>query len=566
MRIQSPIKNKTLPRASLVEHTSIPDGVECFGGAILSKAWKIRNDGRTPWPKGTSLLHIGGAIQPTAAITRVPLAGPGEIVKVTTCALAPTTSGYQTGSFQLCDPNNRKFGPVLEIAVTVRDLEEEEERSELEEGELPEEEQEYTINDFVSAGSHESIQIPPSALRFGVKVGEGSFGEVFEGTLYGGPVAIKRLKVHTNQAIEDFDHEIEVMKQLRHPNIVQFLGAVYEKPYYCIVTELLPNGSLQDLVTGYTEAGRYIPEVRVLDIAKQIAQGMACLHHKGIIHRDLKTANILVGPQKQLKIADLGLAHIKQTAPHYTGFYGQFGTPCYMAPEVILDQSYSFGADVFSFGIIICELLTGEYPYDNTSYVNMSWDTFDKAIVQGVRPPIPSTTSAPLKELIEQCWQPSEEARPSVDEILERLSQMQQEYVEKEDDILDGLTEEGQRLVEERDNRIVELEQELHEALATVERLTAALADQSDANKTLRHSLSQCDEQRRRYKEDRRKLKKELKGMGKQLKESMLEGVTRQLEDLDVGRRSPLRLKEEIKSPRGTELQKLKQHVVSLRV
>jgi len=176
-------------------------------------------------------------------------------------------------------------------------------------------------------------------IKWGVKIGQGSFGEVYKGTLWGQDVAVKRLRLKrlNKSDIEDFHQEVEIMRKMRHPHIVEFLGVSLskEKGQLCLVTEYLVNGSLEDLLQRNLDAEKKMSIHRVIEFALQIARGLNWLHHKGIIHRDLKTANILVDKHNRLKICDFGLAHVKTRTMHDTGKYGVVGTPCYMAPEVL---------------------------------------------------------------------------------------------------------------------------------------------------------------------------------------------------------------------------------------
>ena len=325
-------------------------------------------------------------------------------------------------------------------------------------------------------------------LRFGDKIGEGSFGEVFRGTLWGQEVAIKKLRIkgldaNSNAGISrEFRKEVKIMRTLRHPNIVEFLGVCMEPSNLCLVTEFLSNGSLEDVLERITvKEGKKFSLKRCISLAKDIARGLNWLHHstpsattshvhtldgwacvltslcaallcsvvssaEGIIHRDLKTANILIDSAGRAKICDFGLSHVMRRF-NMSGSYGICGTPSYMAPEVLKKQSYGVKADVFSFGICLCELITGKYPYENEPE---STTTFEAAIMAGLRPAIPAYCPVSIRALITSCWSDDPELRPSVDEIMDTLVATERQLLAAENlTILDELPEELSKLFEE---------------------------------------------------------------------------------------------------------------------
>jgi tRNA A-37 threonylcarbamoyl transferase component Bud32 len=175
------------------------------------------------------------------------------------------------------------------------------------------------------------------------KIGEGSFGNVFRGELCGKEVALKQLKISKSlnepdkeRAIRKFNNEVEILKNLRHPNIVSFLGVCPVPPsieerasddFFCIVTELCPNASLMEYLK---KKKKKLSWYRYLQIADDVVSGLKYLHHKNIIHRDLKPSNLLLTQSNRVKIADFGLAHMKLNKGCASRPYGVCGTPCYM--------------------------------------------------------------------------------------------------------------------------------------------------------------------------------------------------------------------------------------------
>ena len=257
-------------------------------------------------------------------------------------------------------------------------------------------------------------------IEFGQKIGEGGFGEVFKGMLWGQEVALKKsiAKGIKEKQKEEFKWEVQIMRNLRHPNIVTFLGACFKLPHLCIVTEFVDNGNLEDLI----HSGELTIH-HIVRFAIDIAKGLNWLHHKNIIHRDLKPANVLVDRHYNMKLADFGLSHLKERkTADAIGMYGVCGTSCYMAPEVIAKKPYGVKCDVFSFGLVLCELIMGQYPYESKkAQVPSKTAQFEELIIQGFRPEIPETCPASLAELIRECWQEEAHLRPAMDNIIIRL-------------------------------------------------------------------------------------------------------------------------------------------------
>lgn len=263
-------------------------------------------------------------------------------------------------------------------------------------------------------------------IEFGPMIGQGSFGKVYKAKLWGMEVAVKTLRTkglfEDAKELKGFKKEVRIMRNLRHPNILEFLGVCLEPCKMCIVTEFLAKGSVEDLLEKMEKSGKRFSTKRIVAMALDICRGLNWLHHKGIIHRDLKTGNLLIDKHGKIKLGDFGLSHVKKTHMNNTGFYGACGTACYMAPEVLKKNSYDVMADVFSFGICLCELVTGRYPYENEPE---STRTFEDAIVMGLRPPIPDDCHPKLRSLIVSCWAEAPEDRPDVDTVMTQLQMIE---------------------------------------------------------------------------------------------------------------------------------------------
>lgn len=262
------------------------------------------------------------------------------------------------------------------------------------------------------------------------ELGSGTFGTVYHGKWRGSDVAIKRIKksCFTGRSSEqerltaEFWREADILSKLHHPNVVAFYGVVQDGPggTLATVTEYMVNGSLRHVLLC---KDRHLDRRKKLIIAMDAAFGMEYLHSKNIVHFDLKCDNLLVNLKDPLrpicKVGDFGLSKIKRNTL-VTG--GVRGTLPWMAPELLNGSSskVSEKVDVFSFGIVLWEILTGEEPYANMHY---------GAIIGGIvnntlRPPVPNMCDSEWRVLMEQCWAPEPHARPSFTEIARRLRVM----------------------------------------------------------------------------------------------------------------------------------------------
>ena len=257
-------------------------------------------------------------------------------------------------------------------------------------------------------------------IVFGPLIGEGEAGKVYRGRLKmrdqtNVECAIKILHCRSLSAYdyEMYRREIFTMSLLRHPSLVKFYGYTTEPPF-CVLTEYMVNGSLYDFLLQHPKD--ITPTDKTL-IALDVARGLEFLHGRGIIHRDLKSLNILLDSRKRAKITDFGLTRMKSKDP----MTGLVGTSHWMAPEVLMSSPfYDEKVDIYSFGILMWELLTSECPYQNES---LDPATLTLQIMeQNKRPTIPSGTPPNLKALIERCWDKDPKNRPTCHEIISDLS------------------------------------------------------------------------------------------------------------------------------------------------
>eukprot|EP00249_Psilotum_nudum_P024094 c29091_g1_i1 orf=710-5935(-) len=259
------------------------------------------------------------------------------------------------------------------------------------------------------------------------ELGSGTFGTVYYGKWRGSDVAIKRLKAscfagspsEQVRLLSDFWREACTLGQLHHPNVVAFYGVVRDGPggTLATVTEYMVNGSLKQVLQ---KKDRTIDRRKRLLIAMDAAFGMEYLHSKSIVHFDLKCENLLVNMRDPLrpicKVGDFGLSKVK----HHTLVSGGVrGTLPWMAPELLSGNNslVTEKIDVFSFGIVMWELLTGEEPYANMHC---------GAIIGGItnnslRPSIPCWCDPSWRSLMERCWADNISDRPSFSEVASEL-------------------------------------------------------------------------------------------------------------------------------------------------
>jgi serine/threonine protein kinase len=247
-------------------------------------------------------------------------------------------------------------------------------------------------------------------LELGKQIGVGSYGVVYRAKWKGVDVAVKKFmkqKLPEKRMLE-FRAEVASLSELHHPNIIMFIGACVKPPNLCIVTEYMKKGNLRDILRDKTIQ---LPWKLRMKIARSIALALNYLHTLDpvIIHRDLKSSNILVDENWGVKVADFGFARIKAENTTMT----RCGTPCWTAPEILRGQAYDEKADIYSFGIVLWELVTRAHPYGERNFIGVTMD-----VLNGVRPAIPPSTNKDLAELIRECWEDNPKKRPKLKRML----------------------------------------------------------------------------------------------------------------------------------------------------
>lgn len=269
----------------------------------------------------------------------------------------------------------------------------------------------------------EDWMVDLSDLLLGHKFASGAYSRLYLGKYKGAAVAVKILhKPEDNWEVSkrvdsQFRCEVNALSRVHHRNVVKFVGACKKPPVCCIVTEYLALGSLRSYLHNQQP---YALNLKVaVDMALDVAHGMEYLHSQGLIHRDLKSENLIIADDLCVKITDFGVACFEWKP---SAMSDDVGTYRWMAPEMISRKHISKKADVYSFGIVLWELLTGSVPFEDLSPVQVAFAVVHKH----ARLPIPLTCPNPLGRLMDQCWHTDPEKRPDFTKIVGVLEDMQE--------------------------------------------------------------------------------------------------------------------------------------------
>nr|CAB3466442.1 unnamed protein product [Digitaria exilis] len=314
-------------------------------------------------------------------------------------------------------------------------------------------------------GPREDWEIDLAKLEIRYVIAQGTYGTVYRGTYDGQDVAVHSLMVYfSEQAIahsvflmistvklldwgEDgyatenetaalrasFKQEVAVWHELSHPNVTKFVGASMgttdlkipanssntggrtELPprACCVVVEYLAGGTLKQYLI--KNRRRKLAYKVVVQIALDLARGLSYLHSRKIVHRDVKTENMLLDTQRNLKIADFGVARVEAQNPK--DMTGATGTLGYMAPEVLEGKPYNRKCDVYSFGICLWEIYCCDMPYPDLSFADVS----SAVVHQNLRPDIPRCCPSAMANIMRKCWDANPDKRPDMDEVVRLL-------------------------------------------------------------------------------------------------------------------------------------------------
>ncbi|XP_037129753.1 raf-1 proto-oncogene, serine/threonine kinase a isoform X2 [Syngnathus acus] len=268
-------------------------------------------------------------------------------------------------------------------------------------------------------------EIEASEVYLQSRIGSGSFGTVYKGKWHG-DVAVKILKVTnpTPEQLQAFKNEVAVLRKTRHVNILLFMGYM-TKDNLAIVAQWCEGSSLYKHIHVLETNFKMI---QLIDISRQTAQGMDYLHAKNIIHRDMKSNNIFLHEGLTVKIGDFGLATVKARWSGSHQVEQPSGSILWMAPEVIRMQDnnpYSFQSDVYSYGIVLFELMTGELPYAQTANRDQIIFMVGRGYLSPDLSKLYKNCPKAMKRLVADCIKKSKDERPLFPQILSSIELLQ---------------------------------------------------------------------------------------------------------------------------------------------
>ncbi|MED6174980.1 hypothetical protein PIB30_074130 [Stylosanthes scabra] len=263
-----------------------------------------------------------------------------------------------------------------------------------------------------------------SKLFLGLRFAYGAHSRLYHGMYNQEPVAVKIIRVpdddeNGNMAYRlenQFIREVSLLSRLHHQNVIKFVAACRKPPVYCVITEYLAEGSLRAYLHKLEK--KTISMEKLIAFALDIARGMEYIHSQGVIHRDLKPENVLISEDFHLKIADFGIGCEEA---YCDLLVDDPGTYRWMAPEMIKRKSYGRKVDVYSFGLILWEMVTGTIPYEDMTPIQAAFAVVNR----NSRPVIPPNCPPAMRALIEQCWSVHPDKRPEFWQVVKVLEQFE---------------------------------------------------------------------------------------------------------------------------------------------
>ncbi|KAI5054957.1 hypothetical protein GOP47_0030446 [Adiantum capillus-veneris] len=291
----------------------------------------------------------------------------------------------------------------------------------------------FGVSEKSSVLSHSGLPVYPykdlqkATANFTTKLGEGAFGPVYKAMMSeGGTFAVKVLSSQSKQGEKEFLNEVLLLGRLHHRNLVNLVGYCAEKGHRILVYEFMSNGSLAELL--YGEGREPLSWDLRVQIAQDVARGIEYLHEGAtppVIHRDIKSANILLDASMKARVADFGLSKEMRTEYPNSGVRGTFG---YVDPEYISTSQFTLKSDVYSFGILLFELITARNPQKGLmDYVGLAllnaegeegWEEILDDRISGM---INTAELRALACLAKQCVSPSSRNRPRMREVTQQL-------------------------------------------------------------------------------------------------------------------------------------------------
>ncbi|MCJ1247238.1 ATP binding [Trapelia coarctata] len=331
----------------------------------------------------------------------------------TAAAVVVTDTDGETTLQSYMDETNSN-GPAIEVHEQYR-------QALAEDGEEPDEE----LDQFLQGDSWDNVKWMQGSL-----IGQGSFGSVFLAlhAITGELMAVKQVEM-PSKSNSDMDkrkevmvaalkREIDLLRDLQHPHIVQYLGSNSDDQHFNIFLEYVPGGSVAAMLNTYG----HLQEPLIRNFVRQILDGLSYLHGQDIIHRDIKGANVLVDNKGNIKISDFGISkRVEASALMHAPGGGHMHRPSlqgsvfWMAPEVVKQTAYTRKADIWSLGCLVVEMFTGAHPFPNCSQL--------QAIFQiggtGAKPNTPENASEEGKKFLSETFLIDHEKRPSADELMQ---------------------------------------------------------------------------------------------------------------------------------------------------
>ncbi|KAL6563288.1 hypothetical protein OROHE_005875 [Orobanche hederae] len=282
------------------------------------------------------------------------------------------------------------------------------------------------------------LSVDLSKLFIGRKFARGAHSQIYHGIYNEEAVAVKMIREEEEEEEEEeegalavrlekqYNTEISLLSRLHHTNVIKLVGSCRQSRVYCVVTEYLDEGSLR----GYMDkqGRKSLRFDKLISMALDIARGMEYIHSKGIIHGDLKPDNILIGRDFGLKISDFGVACEEGSNDPSTN--ERVGTYRWMAPEVVKSKPYGRKIDVYSFGLVLWELVAGgRTPFQGLNPIQAAIAVAHR----NLRPTIPKECPDAMRALIEKCWALQPDRRPEFRQIVKVLEKFQSSSIDQLD-------------------------------------------------------------------------------------------------------------------------------------